>query len=166
MKRVLPITRDDGPPKHWRGPDVRALPPALREAAGREFAPGASVLEGADRRTFLGLLGASAAAAGLSGCMRRPEEKIVPYTKSPEGIIPGVPQFYATTYAVQGEGHPLVVECHEGRPTKVEGNPEHPAARGGTLPWVQGAVLDLYDPDRAPGATKGGAPARREDRPL
>ncbi|MCU0680735.1 MAG: TAT-variant-translocated molybdopterin oxidoreductase [Polyangiaceae bacterium] len=159
MKRVLPITRESGPPQHWRGPEHLAQTPAAREAAGREFPPGASVLEGADRRTFLGLLAASAAAASVSGCIRRPEEKIVPYTRSPEGIIPGVPQFYATTYAVQGEGHPLVVECHEGRPTKVEGNPEHPAARGGTLPWTQAAVLDLYDPDRATGATKGGAAA-------
>jgi molybdopterin-containing oxidoreductase family iron-sulfur binding subunit len=159
MKRVLPLTRDAGPPSHWRSPEHLAQSPAVREAAGREFAPGASVLEPADRRTFLGLMGATLALAGASGCVRRPEEKIVPYTKSPEGIIPGVPQFYATAYALQGEGHPLVVECHEGRPTKVEGNPEHPAARGGTLPFVQAAVLDLYDPDRATGATRGGAAA-------
>ncbi len=157
MKRVLPITRDGGPPTHWRSPEHLAQAPAVREAAAREFPPGASVLEPGDRRGFLGLIGASIALAGLSGCIRRPEEKIVPYTKSPEGLIPGVPQFYATAYALQGEGHPLVVECHEGRPTKVEGNPEHPAARGGTLPWLQGAVLDLYDPDRAREGTKGGA---------
>ncbi|HEU4406628.1 MAG TPA: TAT-variant-translocated molybdopterin oxidoreductase [Polyangiaceae bacterium] len=159
MKRVLPITREDGPPQYWRGPEHLAQTPAAREAAGREFPEGASVLGPADRRTFLGLAAASAAMATLAGCIRRPEEKIVPYTKSPEGIIPGVPQFYATAYALQGEGHPLVVECHEGRPTKVEGNPEHPSARGGTLSWLQAAVLDLYDPDRAQGATKDKQPA-------
>jgi MoCo/4Fe-4S cofactor protein with predicted Tat translocation signal len=161
MKRVLPITRDAGPPEYWRGPDHLAQTPAARAAAAREFPDGAGVLGPGDRRTFLGLLGTSAAMATLAGCMRRPEEKIVPYTKSPEGIIPGVPQFYATSYALQGEGHPLVVECHEGRPTKVEGNPEHPAARGGSLPWLQAAVLDLYDPDRARGATKGQQPAEQ-----
>jgi Fe-S-cluster-containing dehydrogenase component/anaerobic selenocysteine-containing dehydrogenase len=159
MKRVLPITRDEGPPKHWLSPEHLAQSAPSREAAGREFAPGASVLGPGDRRSFLGLVGATIALAGLEGCIRRPEEKIVPYTKSPEGVIPGVPQFYATSYALQGEGHPLVVECHEGRPTKVEGNPEHPASRGGSLPYLQATVLDLYDPDRARFATKGRAEA-------
>lgn len=109
------------------------------------------------RRQFLGLLGASLALAGLSGCgLQPPQEKIVPYARPPANIIPGIPQFYATTMVFSGEATGVVVESHEGRPTKIEGNEKHPASLGGTDPFVQASILTLYDPDRAQTVTQFG----------
>ena len=102
------------------------------------------------RRRFLQLLGASIAFAGLSGCqVRQPVETIVPYVRQPEEIVPGKPLFYATAMSLGGYAIGLLVESHEGRPTKVEGNPNHPASLGGTDVFAQASVLDLYDPDRS-----------------
>src|SRR5690606_34293524 len=87
------------------------------------------------------------ALAGLgTGCVRRPEEKIVPYGKRPEDLVPGLPQFYATTMVLGDEVVGLVVEAHEGRPTKVEGNPLHPGSLGGTSAIHQGAILSPDHP--------------------
>ena len=101
-----------------------------------------------NRRNFLTLMGASLALAGLTSC-RRPVEKIVPYVKAAEDIIPGIPQYYATTMPFRTGAFGLIVESHEGRPTKIEGNPGHPANRGGTNAFIQAAILELYDPDRS-----------------
>jgi Fe-S-cluster-containing dehydrogenase component len=100
---------------------------------------------------------------GLTGCIRRPVEKILPYSKMPENMVPGIPNFYATTLSYAGEGVGVIVESHEGRPTKIEGNTDHPASLGGTTTGMQAAVLDLYDPDRAASATKDGTPAPIDD---
>ena len=105
--------------------------------------------DGASRRGFLGLMGASLALAGASACTKQPKETIVPYVRQPEELIPGNPLFYATTVTVAGLGTGLLVESHEGRPTKVEGNPDHPASLGATSPQMQASVLTLYDPDRS-----------------
>jgi Fe-S-cluster-containing dehydrogenase component len=103
-----------------------------------------------DRRNFLKLMGASLALAGLTGCRaRQPVEKIVPYVRQPEAIIPGKPLFYATAMTLAGYAIGLLVESHEGRPTKIEGNPQHAASLGGTDVFAQASVLDLYDPDRS-----------------
>jgi Fe-S-cluster-containing dehydrogenase component len=103
-----------------------------------------------DRRDFLKVLGASVALAGLSGCIaRQPIERIIPYVRQPEEIIPGRPLFYATAMSLGGYAIGLLVESHEGRPTKVEGNPNHPASLGATDVFAQASVLDLYDPDRS-----------------
>jgi molybdopterin-containing oxidoreductase family iron-sulfur binding subunit len=101
------------------------------------------------RRKFFQVGGATAAAVGLSGCLRRPAQHILPYSQAPEYQVPGIPLHYATAVAHRGESVGLLVETHEGRPTKVEGNPEHPASRGGTDAQLQARVLDLYDPDRS-----------------
>jgi len=102
------------------------------------------------RRGFLQLLAASIAFAGLSGCqIRQPVEKIVPYVRQPEEIVPGKPLFYATAMSLGGYALGLLVESHEGRPTKIEGNPNHPASLGATDVFAQASVLDLYDPDRS-----------------
>src|ERR1041385_3818490 len=106
--------------------------------------------EGLDRRGFLQLLAASIAFAGLSGCkVRQPVETIIPYVQQPEEIVPGNAQFYATAMLLGGYALGLLVESHEGRPTKVEGNPNHPASMGATDVFAQASVLDLYDPDRS-----------------
>src|ERR1700685_1740029 len=105
--------------------------------------------EGIDRRDVLKLAAASAALAGLSACTKLPTERIVPYVKPPEEIIPGRPLFYATSMPLAGVATGLLVESNMGRPTKIEGNPEHPGSLGGTDVFAQASVLTLYDPDRS-----------------
>jgi molybdopterin-containing oxidoreductase family iron-sulfur binding subunit len=115
----------------------------------REFPEGAAEApDGITRRTMLQLVGASLSLAGLAAC-RRPVENIVPYVNAPEEIVPGVPLRYATTMPFGVNGLGLVVESHEGRPTKIEGNELHPATHGAASAWVQAATYQLYDPDRA-----------------
>src|SRR6186713_620809 len=103
----------------------------------------------AGRRQFLKLMGASLALAGVSACTRQPAEKIVPYVRQPEELIPGRPMFFATAMAIGGVATGLLVESHEGRPTKVEGNPLHPSSLGAADVFAQAAILGLYDPDRS-----------------
>src|SRR4029453_5210179 len=105
--------------------------------------------DGVTRRDMMMLLGASLSLAGLSGCIRRPVEEIVPYVTAPEEIVPGIPRYYATTMPFRRSGYGLIVESHEGRPTKIEGNPSHPSTLGASSSLVQASVLGLYDPDRS-----------------
>ncbi|CAN5585769.1 hypothetical protein BH18VER2_BH18VER2_00930 [soil metagenome] len=100
-------------------------------------------------------MGASVALAGLGACTKQPIEKIVPYVDRPEEVIPGKPLNFATAATFAGYGQGIVVTSHEGRPTKIEGNPEHPASFGATSIWAQADLLDLYNPDRAKTITKG-----------
>ena len=111
----------------------------------------AGLLDEVSRRDFLKLMGASLALAGLSGCGRAApqDEKIVPYVNQPEEIIPGRPLFFATAFPIGGVGTGVLVESHEGRPTKIEGNPNHPASLGATDAFTQASILTLYDPDRS-----------------
>ena len=121
----------------------------LDELVGDEFA--SRLPDGFDqveRRAFLKLMGASLALAGMTGCTRQPPEQIVPYVRQPEAIVPGKPLFYATAMTLGGRATGILVESHEGRPTKIEGNPSHPASLGATDVFAQAALLDLYDPDR------------------
>ncbi|MFI5229610.1 MAG: hypothetical protein ACHQWU_11110, partial [Gemmatimonadales bacterium] len=110
-----------------------------------------------DRREFLRLAGASVALAGLGGCARMPAEHILPYADNRPELTPGVGQYYATAMCVDGCATGLIVESHDGRPTKVEGNPQHPASLGASGPIHQASVLQLYDPDRAKSARVGTA---------
>jgi len=105
--------------------------------------------QGLNRRDVLKLAAASAALAGLSACTKLPTQKIVPYVKAPEEIVAGKPLFYATSMPLAGVASGLLVESHMGRPTKIEGNPEHPGSLGGTDVFAQAATLGLYDPDRS-----------------
>src|SRR5215471_2257085 len=142
-----------GAPPVWRSLDEAADTPEFRDFLEREFPAGASELsEPTTRRTFLQIMGASVALAGaatIPGC-RRPDHKIMPYSaKVPEDVIPGKPLYYATSMPLPGGGaEGLLVETHEGRPTKVEGNPLHPLSRGKGSVWSQASVLNMYDPDR------------------
>jgi len=112
--------------------------------------------EGLSRRAFMKLAGASMALAGLAGC-RRPIEKIVPYLSTPEEVVLGMPNYYATAMPFGLDAQGLVVECHEGRPTKIEGNPLHPSTLGGSNVFMQAAILELYDPDRSRQVLHNGA---------
>jgi len=104
-----------------------------------------------NRRDFLKLMGASLALAGLNACGKAApvDKKIVPYVNQPEEIIPGRPMFFATAFPMSGAGTGVLVESHEGRPTKIEGNPNHPASLGATDAFAQASILTLYDPDRS-----------------
>ena len=107
------------------------------------------------RRGFMFFAG-SAAALAAEGCARRPIEKILPYAKSPENLLPGVANHYATVRQYRGDAIGIVVESHEGRPTKIEGNPDHPSSNGATDLWTQAAIFELYDPDRSIEPLRGG----------
>src|SRR5215213_7488921 len=146
-----------GTPEVWRSLDELAQTPQFLEMLGREFPHAASEWDdGTSRRSFLKLMAASLALAGLSSCTRRPQEKIVPYVQQPEEIVPGKPLFFATAHLLGGYARGVLVESHEGRPTKIEGNPDHPASLGGTDVFMQASVLDLYDPDRSQTVNRAG----------
>ncbi|MCZ6506581.1 MAG: TAT-variant-translocated molybdopterin oxidoreductase, partial [Acidobacteria bacterium] len=135
---------------YWRSLEEAAQTPEFEEMVHREFPQLASEWQGdgVDRRKFLQLMGASVAFGGLTACTRQPLEKIVPYVVQPEEIIPGRPLYFATGMERDGFAYGLLAESHMGRPTKLEGNPEHPASLGATDLFAQASVLDLYDPDR------------------
>src|SRR3984957_12461486 len=141
-------------PEYWRSLEELAGSEEFHEMMHREFPKGASEwLDDFSRRGFLKTMGASLALAGLTGCTRMPTTEIVPYVRQPENVIPGRPMFYATAFTLGGYASPILVESHMYRPTKVEGNPEHPASLGGTDVYSQASILDLYDPARAQNIT-------------
>ncbi|MGZ5380719.1 MAG: TAT-variant-translocated molybdopterin oxidoreductase, partial [Thermoanaerobaculia bacterium] len=146
----------DGP-DFWRSLEEYADTPEFAEQLGREFPQYASEWDaGVNRRRFLELSGASLALAGLTACVKQPREGLVPYVKQPEEVIPGRPLFFATASTLSGYATGILVESHTGRPTKVEGNPEHPASLGATDLFAQASILSLYDPDRSQTITKLG----------
>ncbi|HKP86496.1 MAG TPA: TAT-variant-translocated molybdopterin oxidoreductase [Blastocatellia bacterium] len=135
---------------YWRSLEELAESDDFYELLHREFPEQASEwTDTVGRRKFLKLMGASLALAGLTACTRQPTETIAPYAKQPEEIVPGKPLFYATAMPMCGAAMGVLVESHEGRPTKIEGNPEHPASLGATDLFSQASVLSLYDPDRS-----------------
>jgi MoCo/4Fe-4S cofactor protein with predicted Tat translocation signal len=139
----------------WRSLEEAADTPEFQEMVRQEFPRQTYALD-TDRRTFLKLMGAAVAMASLAGCTQLPREPIVPYVEAPEDIVPGQPLFFATAMPLGGYGQGLLVENHMGRPTKIEGNPDHPASLGGTSPYAQGAIFSLYDVDRAEVMTRRG----------
>ena len=154
---------------YWRSLGELADTPEFRDYLHREFPDQASEWnDPKGRRDFLKLMSASLALAGVGACTKQPPESIVPYVRQPEDIVPGRPLYFASAIPFSGIAMPVLVESHMGRPTKIEGNPEHPASLGGTDVLTQAAVLDLYDPDRAQTMTFRGevpwlAAVRRRD---
>ncbi len=132
---------------YWRSLEELAGSPEFEEFLAREFPE--NVVSGFDRRELFKFLGASLALAGLTACTRQPTEKIVPYVRAPENIVPGEPLFFATAMTLSGYATGLLAESHMGRPTKIEGNPLHPASLGATDAFSQASVFTLYDPDRS-----------------
>lgn len=133
-------------PRLWRSleefDNAEPQPPEEFTEEGLEFS-------GASRRRFLSLMAGSVALAGITGCTRQPAETILPYVDPPENVIPGKPKYYATAVPIAGIAEGVIVESHLGRPTKIEGNPDHPASQGSTSVHSQACLMDLYDPDRA-----------------
>jgi molybdopterin-containing oxidoreductase family iron-sulfur binding subunit len=135
-------------PEYWRSLESLSRE-EFEQVVETEFPAGALALErGVDRRDFVKLMGASMALGGLAAC-NRPAEKIVPYVRQPENLIPGQPLFFASAMPISGYAHGVLVESHMGRPTKIEGNPDHPSSLGATNSWMQASILGLYDPDRS-----------------
>ena len=136
--------------KYWRSVDELADTPAFREAVQREFpTQAAEWIDPVSRRGFLKVMSASLALAGLSGCTKQPDEPIYPYVKEPEDLVLGRPVYFATAMPFNTGAVPLLVKSDAYRPIKLDGNPEHPVNRGTSDPLSQGALLDLYDPDRS-----------------
>jgi molybdopterin-containing oxidoreductase family iron-sulfur binding subunit len=145
--------------QYWRSLEELAGSQAFQDVMQREFPEQAVIWpDSLSRRQFLTLMGASLALGGLSGCSVKPAPSgdLVPYVDSPEDAVPGRPLFFATAMALAGSAVGLLVESHAGRPTKVEGNPDHPASLGATDIFHQASVLTLYDPDRAQTVTRLG----------
>ncbi len=135
--------------KYWRSLDELASVDGFKEFLHREFPRQASEwIDDEGRRNFLKIMGASLALAGLSACTKQPTEFTMPYVEAPEQLIPGKPLYYATAFPIKGIANPVLVETHAFRPTKVEGNPAHPASLGSADVPTQGSILGLYDPDR------------------
>ena len=144
------VRRTGAKGRYWKSLDELADAPAFLEFLNREFPEQASMFEDPKgRREFMTLMGASLALAGLTACTKQPEETILPYVRQPEQLVPGRPLFFATATGHDGYARGILVESHEGRPTKIEGNPDHPASLGGTDVFGQAHVLGLYDPDRS-----------------
>ena len=144
------LARAKSGPQYWRCLEELSQTDGFYEALHREFPRQASVLpEGTSRRDFMKLMSASLALAGLSACVKQPLEPIVPYVRQPDEIVLGKPLFFASAMPFGAYAAPVLVESHEGRPTKVDGNPEHPAGLGGSDVFVQASILDMYDPDRS-----------------
>ena len=160
---------------YWRSLDELSQKPGFTEMLRREF-PGQAPKDWAPlpRRDFLKLMGASLALAGLSGCAFQPNEKIVPYVNQPESYVPGIASYYATAMPFMGYALGLLAKSNSGRPTKIEGNPEHPTSggasptdpnrgrpgfkrRGATDVWAQASILGMYDPERSQTIRKSGA---------
>jgi molybdopterin-containing oxidoreductase family iron-sulfur binding subunit len=143
----------NGEKRLWRSLDELGDTPEFRAFLHNEFPhdPAKDEQEGfrVNRRDVLKLMGASAALAGLGACTKLPDQKIVPYVNAPEQFIPGKPLFYATGWTLGGSSIGLLAWSHMGRPTKIEGNPDHPTSAGATDILSQASILTLYDPDRS-----------------
>ena len=161
--RTQLASAEDGP-QYWRGLEAAAGTPEFQEWLHREFPVGASEwTEGQSRRQFLKYMAASLALAGATACTRQPTEKILPYVKQPEELLPGIALYYATAMTLGGFATGLIVESHEGRPTKIEGNPDHPFSLGAANVFHQASILELYDPDRTRTVLRAGETSSWEE---
>ncbi len=162
------MTRPDQPIAHlsgatgrqfWRGLDELIDQPEFRAQLAERFPALARHAGDWRRRDILKCLGGAVALAGLDGCERAPDEEALPYMETPEGATPGIARYYATAFEYEGIAQPLIGKTREGRPLKLEGNPQHPASRGASDPITQAALLGLYDPDRSAAPRRLGQPA-------
>jgi len=136
--------------EYWRSVEEFVDAPEFEEFISREYPHEIETWDNTlSRRNFVKVMGASLALAGLTGCVIQPSEKIVPYVRNPEGILPGRPNFYATAMTLGGVAVGLLAKAYDGRPVKIEGNPDHPGSKGATDVLAQASLLNMYDPDRS-----------------
>ncbi len=141
---------------YWRSLQELSESKVYQEYAKQEFPDGAGELkDGYSRRNFLQIMGASIALAGFTAC-RKPVQKLLPYTRQPEHVVAGIPLTYASTFPFIDSGIGVLVTTNEGRPTKIEGNPDHPSSKGATNLMMQASILDLYDVDRSKNPKESG----------
>jgi len=138
-----------GAPAYWRSLEHLACDGDVAQQANAAFPMLREAIARHDRRGFLTRLGAGLALAGMAGCRRWPKEEIRPHTARPAGVAPGVAEYYATLFELDGVAHGILAKSYDGRPIKVEGNPEHPMSLGAASALAQANLLDLYDPDRS-----------------
>jgi MoCo/4Fe-4S cofactor protein with predicted Tat translocation signal len=155
--RILGAGRADGSSapagkQYWRSLEELADSPIFEEFVQREFPQAAEEWnDPVERRTFLKLMGASLALAGVSGCVIQPPEKIVPYVKQPEEEVPGRGLYFATAFSLGGIATPLLARSNEGRPTKLEGNPDHPNNRNSDPNDKGSSATDIFSHVTQPG---------------
>ena len=136
-------------PKYWRSLDQAANAPEFNQWVEREFpSTAAEMMDGNSRRTILKLMAASFGMAGLVACSR-PELRFAPQARGQEDYVPGAAYHYTTAIVINGQATGLVIKTFDGRPVKVEGNPDHPNSQGAATAMMQASVLDIYDPDRS-----------------
>jgi molybdopterin-containing oxidoreductase family iron-sulfur binding subunit len=151
-----------GGKKFWRSIEEYQRSDAFGEMLKAEF-PSLFELWTVDRRQVLRVMGASLALAGMTGCKPVRSDDVVPFVNRPEGLLEGRVDHYATAVLFDGFAQPVLATTSGGRPIKLDGNPEHPAFRGGSTPFMQAAILDLYDPDRSQEPVFAGSPASWAD---
>lgn len=151
---AMPLAQKAGK-QYWRSLDELANTKEFRDFVSKEFPGGVEVIDGASRRNVLKIMAASFGLAGLAAC-RRPVERVLPSSHAIEDFVPGQAYYYTTVFQHAGESMGLVVETHDGRPTKIEGNPAHPYSLGACSVHGQASLLGLYDPDRAQQVSKDG----------
>jgi molybdopterin-containing oxidoreductase family iron-sulfur binding subunit len=142
-------------PRLWSSIDELSGDPAFLAWVDAEY-PAAAEFAPTARREFLKLMGASFALAGLTGCEKSPFVAAIPYIYQPENETPGLPRYYATAITFEGYAQPVIATTYSGRPTKLDGNPDHPVTQGRSDAFMQATVLQLYDPDRAQAPTRHG----------
>jgi molybdopterin-containing oxidoreductase family iron-sulfur binding subunit len=145
--------------RYWTSLEEIVDETGFRQWLDAEFPATAALLPARGRREFLKLMGASLLLAGLAGCGEERSDLALPYVNQPEEMTPGVPRYYATAVCFEGYAQPVLATTWAGRPTKLDGNPEHPATGGRSDAFMQAAVLQLYDPDRSQAPTRGGRPS-------
>jgi molybdopterin-containing oxidoreductase family iron-sulfur binding subunit len=162
--RQAPPSRNTAPngPRVWSSIDELADDPAFQAWVDVEY-PAVAQFEPTARREFLKLMGASFALAGLTGCEKSPFVAAIPYVYQPEYETSGVARYYATAVTLDGYAQPVIATTYSGRPTKLDGNPDHPVTQGRSDVFMQAAVLQLYDPDRVQGPTRHGEPVTWDD---
>ena len=140
---------------YWRSLEALADSPEFRAFVEREYPAGLRAPQ-LSRRRFLQLAAAALGMAGLAACSPQPPGQLVPYVTQPENVTPGLPQFYATAHRLAGFATGILVESHTGRPTRIEGNPDHPASLGAADVFAEASILSLYDPERSQTVTRSG----------
>ena len=142
--------------RFWKNLDELAATPEFDKLMAEEFPRQAGstfgqgeMVDAVSRRGFLKVMGASMALAGLAGCTKQPDEPIFPYVRQPEDLVFGKPMYFATAHPFPTGAIPVLVKSDAFRPIKLEGNPDHPMAKGKSDATTQATLLDLYDPDRA-----------------
>jgi molybdopterin-containing oxidoreductase family iron-sulfur binding subunit len=161
-RRIENRSRTTAGPRVWAGIEELSDDPRFQAFIEAEY-PTALELPMTARRQFLKLMGASFALAGLTGCEKSSFVAALPYVDQPESETIGLPRYYATAVLLDGYAQPVIATTHAGRPTKLDGNPDHPVTRGRSDVFMQSAVLQLYDPDRAAAPSRHGEPASWAD---